>query len=61
VKNKTLDFAIMALVSSVTAAVMLLTIGIMNDDSLQITLGGFNVAFSFINIANVISIARRNK
>jgi hypothetical protein len=61
VKNKTLDFAIIALVSSVTIAVVLLTNGIIHDDSLQIALGGFNVAFSFINIANVISIARRNK
>jgi hypothetical protein len=61
VKNKTLDFAIITLVSSVTAAVVLLPVGIINGDSLQIALGGFNVAFSFINIANVISIARRNK
>jgi hypothetical protein len=61
VKNKTLDFAIIALVSSVTAAVVLLTVGIIHDDTLQIALGGFFVAFSFINIANVISIARRNK
>jgi len=60
-KNKILDFAIIALVSSVTAAVMLLTVGIANDNSLQIALGGFNVAFVFVNIANVISIMRRNK
>lgn len=60
-KNKTLDFAIIALVSSVTVAVVLLPVGIIHDDSLQIALGGFNVVFSFINIANVISIARRNK
>ena len=60
-KNKTLDFAIIALVSSVTIAVVVLTNGIIYDDSVQIALGGFNVAFSFINIANVISIARRNK
>ena len=60
-KNKTLDFAIIALVASVTIAVVLLTNGIIHDDSLQIALGGFNAAFSFINIANVISIARRNK
>lgn len=60
-KNKTLDFAIIALVSSVIAAVVLLPVGIIHDNPLQIALGGFNVAFSFINIANVISIARRNK